>query len=84
MQLVADGIFILADPDPSWVEIDPDAAGGPIVAYGGPRLLWPQIADAWHRYTDLGRPAPDRFGLTAHDNGDQHLWLDHDHQAAGR
>jgi len=50
----------------------------------GPRLLLPQIADAWYRYTDLGHPALDRFGLTAHDNGDQHIWLDHDHQAAGR
>jgi protein-L-isoaspartate O-methyltransferase len=73
-----EGIFLTTDDDRSWVEISPDDGKGSAVLYGGPRLLWPEIADTWHRWNDFGRPERSRFGLTAHDDGRQHAWLDHE------
>lgn len=71
-----DGIFLVAEDDSCWVEISPDNGDRSTVRYGGPRLLWPDIADTWHRWNDYGRPARSRFGLTAHDDGRQRTWLD--------
>jgi protein-L-isoaspartate(D-aspartate) O-methyltransferase len=72
-----DGIFLIGDNDTSWVEIDP-GRGKEAVLYGGPRRLWPAIADAWARFTDAGRPQRHRLGLTAYEDGRQHVWLDRD------
>ena len=71
-----DGVFIVGDGDMSWVEISLDAGRGAGVRYGGPRLLWPSIVDIWRRWNDWGRPERVRFGLTAHDDGRQQIWLD--------
>lgn len=78
------GIFLVTDDDMSWVEISPDTGNRSTVRYGGPRLLWPDIADTWHRWNDFGRPERSRFGLTAHDDGRQHAWLDHEDRLVGR
>ena len=71
-----EGILIVGDGDPSWLEISADPSGAVTTRYGGPRLLWPDVADAWFRWRDWGYPTRDRFGLTAHDDGRQHVWLD--------
>lgn len=70
------GIFLVTEDDASWVEISPDTGGGSTVRYGGPRLLWPDVADTWHWWTDHGRPDRSRYGLTAHDDGRHYIWLD--------
>lgn len=74
------GIFLLGDTDASWVEISPAVNGRAAVACGGPRSLWPDISDAWFEWIDFGRPQRRCFGLTAHSDGTQELWLDHDKQ----
>lgn len=79
-----EGIFLVTEDDPSWVEISPDTGSGSTVLYGGPRLLWPDIADTWYRWNDQGRPDRSRFGLTAHDDGRQHTWLDHEDEPVHR
>lgn len=79
-----EGIFLVTEDDSSWVEISPDTGNGSTVLYGGPRLLWPDIADTWHRWTDFGRPERSRFGLTAHDDGRQQTWLDREDQPIHR
>jgi protein-L-isoaspartate O-methyltransferase len=79
-----EGIFLVTEDHTSWVEISPDPGNGSTVLYGGPRLLWPDIADTWYRWNDLGRPDRSRFGLTAHDDGRQHTWLDHEDQPVHR
>lgn len=79
-----EGIFLVTGDDTSWVEISPDNGNGSAVLYGGPRLLWPDIADTWHRWTDYGLPDRSRFGLTAYDDGRQHIWLDHEDQSVSR
>jgi protein-L-isoaspartate O-methyltransferase len=73
-----EGIFLVTDDDMSWVEISPDTGSRSTVRYGGPRPLWPDIADTWHRWNDFGRPERSRFGLTAYDDGRQQAWLDHE------
>ncbi|MFB6397051.1 methyltransferase domain-containing protein [Polymorphospora lycopeni] len=74
-----DGVFVTAN-DASWVEIKPGNGAGSTVLHGGPRPIWPRIADAWQRWNELGRPDRARFGLTADDDGNQHAWLDHEDQ----
>jgi hypothetical protein len=73
-----DGIFIVGESDPSWVEISADASGKDVVNYGGPRLLWPHIAESWQRFLTWQRPDRRRLGLTAYDDGRHHIWLDND------
>lgn len=56
-----DGIFLVTDDTPAWVEISPDTGRGSTVRYGGPRPLWPGIAAAWQSWNVKpggGRRAP--------------------------
>lgn len=72
-----DGVFLHAE-DCSWIQYRPgrDTAA---VTYGGARALWPTVDDTWHRWHRWHRPSIDRYGITAHDDGRHHIWLDHDH-----
>ncbi|MDM4723170.1 methyltransferase domain-containing protein [Micromonospora sp. WMMA1363] len=72
-----DGVFLHTE-DCSWIQYRPgrDTA---TVTYGGPRPLWPTVNDTWHRWHRWHRPTIDRYGITAHDDGRHHIWLDHDH-----
>jgi len=79
-----EGIFLVTDDDRSWVEISPDTGNESTVCYGGPRPLWPDMADRWGWWNALGRPERSRFGLTAHDDGRHHTWLDHENQPVHR
>jgi hypothetical protein len=78
------GLFLIGDTDASWIEISPPVEGRAAVAFGGPRHLWPAVYDAWSAWIRFGRPGPHRFGLTAHIDGAQELWLDHDDQVVAR
>ncbi|GAA2645482.1 methyltransferase domain-containing protein [Paractinoplanes durhamensis] len=79
-----EGIFLVTEDDTSWAEISPDTGNGSTVLYGGPRLLWPDVADTWHWWNGRGRPERSRFGLTAYDDGRQLIWLDREDQPIPR
>ena len=70
------GDAFLATPDGSWCEISvhPDG-GGREVWQGGPRKLWDQIEAADQRWSHLGQPGWERFGLTVTEQGHT-VWLD--------
>lgn len=70
------GRWLFTESDHSWVEIHPDGTA----EYGGTRPLWPAVLEAWTTWTRHARPSPERYGLTAHDNGDFTIWLDHPRQ----
>ncbi|WP_250287391.1 methyltransferase domain-containing protein [Streptomyces atroolivaceus] len=61
-----------------WVSREDGAAAttatGEEVWQYGPGFLWEEIERAWREYDDIGRPAPDQFGLTVTNRG-QHVWL---------
>ncbi|XVV10856.1 methyltransferase domain-containing protein [Actinoplanes sp. CA-131856] len=76
------GVFLVTEDDASWAEISPATDRGSTVLYGGPHLLWPDVVATWQWWTEHGRPQRARFGLTAHDNGSQNTWLDHEYQPA--
>jgi hypothetical protein len=64
-------------PDGSWAEITlADTDGHHEVAEGGPRRLWSIVEGTHQRWTDLGRPGWDRFGLTM-TRDRQTVWFDH-------
>ncbi|MFI1386174.1 hypothetical protein [Embleya sp. NPDC020886] len=46
------------------------------VAQSGPRRLWTELETAWRWWHDQGRPDFHRFGLTAHPDGTEQVWLD--------
>ena len=64
----------LAQDDGSWVCHVTDG-GTHIVKQGGPRRLWDEIESAHAQWTELGKPARERFGLTV-SNGEHVAWLD--------
>jgi protein-L-isoaspartate O-methyltransferase len=72
----AAGVFLTGDGDGSWVEIQPEQQGSSIVLYGGPRSLWPVVAEAWDLWNQWGRPGRERFGLMTYEDGFQSIWLD--------
>ncbi|MCI0385483.1 hypothetical protein [Streptomyces sp. CNQ085] len=41
----------------------------------GPRSLWSEVREAFHRWYALGRPQRSRFGLAVDGRG-QRVWLD--------
>lgn len=72
-----DGILLTAEDDESWAFVSGDARNGArTVVQGGPRRLWDDVEAAEHLWTSLGRPTPDRFGLTVTSDGRQRFWLD--------
>lgn len=74
------GVFLHAENDHSWVQFAHRPGGERRkVTFGGPRPLWPTIADTWKRWNDWGLPGIRRFGLTAFDDGRCHIWLDHEY-----
>ena len=71
------GDAFLATPDGSWCEISahPDGSGGREVWQGGPRKLWAELEAAHRRWSRLGQPGWERFGLTV-TTQDHTVWLD--------
>lgn len=60
----------------SWaVVMFQDGAEDAAVWQSGPRRLWDEVEAAAQWWTDQGRPAHERFGLTVTDDGHQ-VWLD--------
>ncbi|MCP2326954.1 protein-L-isoaspartate O-methyltransferase [Hamadaea flava] len=74
------GVFLHSEDDYSWVQFEAkhgDERTG--VAFGGPRALWPQIAELWQRWYEWKLPGVRRFGMTAYTDGRCHIWLDHEY-----
>ncbi|MGW9556018.1 methyltransferase domain-containing protein [Nocardiopsis sp. NPDC055551] len=69
------GLWLCDRRGDSWVRIYPYGTSW-MVEQGGPRSIWDEFEDALRLWTDLGRPEPDRFGLTVGPDGGQRLWLD--------
>lgn len=67
----------LIAPDGSWCQITdrPGTSGQHHVTEGGPQPLWHLIEQAHQRYTALGQPGWERFGITATPT-EQRIWLD--------
>lgn len=47
-----------------------------VVAQGGPRRLWDEVAALWLRWAYLGRPSHERLGLTIGPAGEHIVWAD--------
>jgi len=75
------GDAFLVGTDGSWCEISAEVSGevsGEVtleVCEGGPTQLWRAVEDTWARWSALGEPAWDRFGVTVN-GGEQSVWLD--------
>ncbi|TDD27362.1 methyltransferase domain-containing protein [Actinomadura sp. KC06] len=59
----------------SWARCRQSGTGEHRVLQAGPRDLWDDVADAYQRWTDWGRPDRERFGMTVGPYT-QMLWLD--------
>lgn len=67
----------LLSPDGSWACLTHHDTDTWHAEQGGPHQLWDQIEATHQLWTELGNPARERLGLTAHPDGTHHLWLDH-------
>lgn len=65
----------IGNPAGSWAACDSSATGEHTVTQYGDRRLWDEVEAAFLRWTQLGSPGPERFGLTVGPDG-QRLWLD--------
>src|SRR5690606_34847465 len=59
----------------SWARVVPTGAGWR-AEQAGPRSLWDEVGAARARWTALGRPPLERFGLTVGADGRHRVWLD--------
>ena len=69
-------VVAINSTDASWVEVSTEPGDAYEVVYGGPTDLWSRIAQSHASWQEWGRPRRTRFGLTAHDDGRQEVWLD--------
>lgn len=70
--------------DGSWCEIIDRENEGSVVVEGGPRRLWTHMGRTVRRWNELGRPGWPRLGLTVHDTGEEHVWVDEPERAVAR
>jgi hypothetical protein len=66
----------LRTSDGSWAEVGADGTGVHVIE-GDPRRIWSIAERAAEWWASCGRPARDRFGITASVCGATRLWLDH-------
>lgn len=70
-------VYLMDPCTGSWASWHVDAARSRYpVRQHGPRRLFDELEAAVGWWTGAGRPAHDRFGLSAHPDGHQELWLD--------
>lgn len=69
---------IADDTGPSWATVDHDGhqADRFTVTQAGPRRLWDEIAAAYARWENLGRPSVGRYGLTVDATGAHTAWVE--------
>lgn len=67
---------VLSATDGSRAAVFTDTNDVHAVLQSGPRRLWDTVESTARLWTELGEPAVDRFGITAHDDGNQYVWLD--------
>ncbi|MFI1582735.1 methyltransferase domain-containing protein [Embleya sp. NPDC020630] len=63
----------------NWADVDhtrgEDQGPFPVTVHGE-RDVWADIEDTHDRWTALGRPGPERFGLRVEPDGGQHVWFE--------
>jgi protein-L-isoaspartate(D-aspartate) O-methyltransferase len=64
--------WLLAD-DGSWANVEQNTQ---TVTQHGQRRLWDTVENLHQRWTDAGKPARERFGLTIGEDGTHRFWLD--------
>lgn len=69
------GVWISETSGSSWARIYPHGTKW-MIEQGGARSLWDEIEEAGERWHAMGRPRPDRFGLTVTPAGRHLVWLD--------
>ncbi|MFI1012281.1 methyltransferase domain-containing protein [Streptomyces sp. NPDC020965] len=86
LQCESDGALTLRElvlPDGAWAEgVYADGRPGRFHE-GGERGIWGSVERWWAWYTERGRPAWDRFGLTVTAEGDHRLWYGDPRRARG-
>jgi hypothetical protein len=71
-------VLVLRAQDTSWAEVAvaETRSGRHMVTQGDPDRMWDDVERAAATWTSLGRPARQRFGLTATVDGKHRYWLD--------
>jgi len=69
-------LWVWDDALTSWATVDYDGRRLDTfrLRQHGPRRLWDEVAAAWSRWTDAGRPPFDTFGLDVAVDGSQTVW----------
>lgn len=67
--------WLLADDRSSWAAADHVPGQQEyVIAQYGPRRLWDEVEDAWHRWNTIGRPKRDRARITVTASGQEVHW----------
>jgi protein-L-isoaspartate(D-aspartate) O-methyltransferase len=69
------GLWLASHDGASWARVRPYGDQW-AVEQGGPRSLWDEVDAAREEWERLGRPRPDRFGLTVTADGRHRVRLD--------
>ncbi|GGS74000.1 methyltransferase domain-containing protein [Streptomyces cinerochromogenes] len=64
----------LQRPDGSWARVPLAGDNEGMVTFGGDEGLWQRAEEAWRWWTDVGRPAHDRFGYAREFDGSAYAW----------
>ncbi|KUJ70208.1 hypothetical protein ACZ90_04675 [Streptomyces albus subsp. albus] len=75
---VASRLWLATKDATSWAAVDWDGTSEDrfTVWEHGPRGLWAQVEAAYQWWTQVGRPGPERFGMTITPDGTHTPWLD--------
>ncbi|WP_251056756.1 hypothetical protein [Streptomyces sp. ISL-94] len=75
---VASRLWLATTDATSWAAVDWDgrSSGRFTVWEHGPRRLWESVEAAYAWWRGMGRPGPERFGLTVAPDGNHVPWLD--------
>ncbi|WP_371652613.1 MULTISPECIES: methyltransferase domain-containing protein [unclassified Streptomyces] len=83
---VASRLWLATTDATSWAAVDQDGLDVDrfTVWEYGPRRLWAEVEAAYEWWRHIGRPKPDRFGMTVSPDGRHTAWLDSpDHPVPG-
>jgi protein-L-isoaspartate(D-aspartate) O-methyltransferase len=69
------GVWVCDREAGSWVRVYPYGTSW-MIEQGGPRSIWDEFEEALALWAELGRPEPDRFGLSVSGDGAHRVWLD--------
>lgn len=69
------GVWVCDRDGASWVRVYPYGTSW-MIEQGGPRSIWDEFEEALERWSGLGSPEPNRFGLSVEVDGTHRVWLD--------